>query len=250
MATTKSETTAKATPATKAKTRQDIDFFAENQVKIEGLTKAKALSEAVKCARNIDDNSFVLGGILKRIHENNWYEDYESFGEYVAETFGFKERKARYLMEIYEELTFNRIPWEKVSILGWTKIKMLCKVLAIDNVDEWVEKAGSMSVKELDAVLNAKDDSEEKNTSTENNVKNMTFKLHNEQIDAVNAALSKAKADFGTEYDNVALESVCNNYLGSTQAIDLVALLQAKGLEGALEALEAAYPEADITVAV
>lgn len=250
MATSKTTAAAETKTATKAKTRQDIDFFAENQTKIEGLTKAKALSEAIKCARNIDDNSFVLGGILKRIHENNWYEEYGTFAEYVLENFGFKERKARYLMEIYEELTFNRIPWEKVSVLGWTKIKMLCKILSIDNVDEWVEKASTMSVKELDAVLNAKDeDAEDKNTSTENSVKNMTFKLHSEQIDSVNAALSKAKADFGTEYDNVALESICNSYLGDTQAVDIVALLQGMDLEAACEAMGLAFPDADITVA-
>lgn len=247
-ATTEVEATTKTT---KAKTRADVDFFTESATKIEGLTKTKALSEAIKCSRNVEDNSFILGGILKRIHENNWYEDYESFGEYVFETFGFQERKARYLMEIYSELTFNRIPWDKVSVLGWTKIKMLCKILSIDNVDEWVEKAGSMSVKELEAVLKAeKGDVEDKNTSTENNVKTMSFKLHADQIDAVNAGLAKAKADFGTEYDNVALEAMANAYLGATTDVDIPTMLQNLGLEAAMELVEKAFPEAEITVAV
>lgn len=239
-----------AKPATTTKTRAEVDFFVEATTKIENLTKTKALSEALKCSRNIDDNSFVLGGLLTRIHESNWYDDHESFGDYVSETFGFQERKARYLMEIYNELTFNRIPWDKVKVLGWTKIKMLCKILSVVNVDEWVEKAGTMSVKELEAVLKAEKTGEDKSTATESDTKNMKFSLHNDQIDTVNAALAKAKAEFGTEYDNVALESVCSAYLGNTQAIDLGSKFKDMGVEAVLELVGNVFPDADITVAL
>ena len=124
----------------------------QTATEIEGLTKAKALAEAVKLHTNVDNTYFRLGGILAKILENKWFDDHETFGEYVEETFGFKERKARYLIEIYVELVNQRIPHEKVSILGWTKIKMLAKHLDVNNVDEWVERASSLSVRELEAV--------------------------------------------------------------------------------------------------
>ena len=54
---------------------------------------------------------------------------------------GSQGRKARYLISIYDNLVTKMIPWEKVSHLGWTKLKDLAPVLTPENVDEWVAKA-------------------------------------------------------------------------------------------------------------
>ncbi|MEG1728161.1 MAG: hypothetical protein RR280_01275 [Bacteroidaceae bacterium] len=219
-----SEAETKTTTATETKTaveRTKSDLFMQTATEIEGLTKAKALAEAVKLHTAVDSTYFRLGGILAKILENKWFDDHETFGEYVEETFGFKERKARYLIEIYVELVNQRIPHEKVSILGWTKIKMLAKHLDVNNVDEWVERASNLSVRELEAVLKAQEggegeEGEDKNTETKNSVKKMTFQCHPDQVDAVNAALAHAKAEKDTEFDNVALEHICNSYLSGT----------------------------------
>ncbi|MEG1728729.1 MAG: hypothetical protein RR280_04220 [Bacteroidaceae bacterium] len=257
-ASTATETEVKTTAAktTKTATKQErakVDLFTDTATAVEGMTKGKALAEAVKCAKESDDSLFKLGGLLAKILENKWFDDHETFGDYVFETFGFQERKARYLIEIYVELVNQRIPYEKVAILGWTKIKMLAKLLDINNVDEWVERAGQLSVRELEAVIKAQkggeDEGEEKNTSTENNVKSINFKLHPDQVDSVNSALAKAKAEKDTTFDNVALEHICNTFLGeTTNAFDLVSYLKTLSPEDIVTAVDGAYPDINFQV--
>jgi hypothetical protein len=87
---------------------------------VETLTKTKALNEADRLAENIEVNYFKLGGILKLINDNSWFEGFEAFDDFVEEKYGFASRKARYLISIYENLVTKMIPWEKVSHLGWT----------------------------------------------------------------------------------------------------------------------------------
>jgi hypothetical protein len=122
---------------------------------VEKLTKAKALALAETLTNEVETDTFRLGGILKVINDNSWFEGYESFDSFVFEKFGFQSRKARYLIQIYTELVDKQIPWEKVGPLGWTKIKDLAGagVLTVDNVDEWVAKASALTVLELQAVL-------------------------------------------------------------------------------------------------
>lgn len=227
------------------------DLFNDVAAEIEKLTKGKALQKAVELHKVTDDQNFKLGGILAKILENKWFDDHETFGEYVEETFGFKERKARYLIEIYVELVNQRIPYSKVAVLGWTKIKLLAKVLSVENVDEWVEKASQLSVRELESVL--KQDSsggdEEKNTATKNNVQSMNFKLHPDQVDAVTTALAKAKADKDTEHDNVALEHICNSFLsGAGGEIDFVALFKTMDPLELVTMVDQAHPEINFSV--
>lgn len=253
-----------ATEKTEAKTKQPRvkqveNFIAVTAEQVEKLTKAKALSEAVKLNENIDNNAFRLGGVLKRIHENSWFEEkYPSFADYVENEFGFKLRKAQYLMTIYNELTFQQIPWEKIAHLGWTKVKELAPHLSVDNVDDWALKAKDITVAELKLLLKgAPNEDSTATTKTVSDVKPMTFKLKNDQIDTVQTALAKAKAEVNTEFDNVALENICANYLGNTPltapaptytADNLNELLAQFPIEGVLSALDKAFPTVGINV--
>lgn len=224
---------------------------------IENLTKVKALNLADKLVDDIDNNSFKLGGVLKVIFDNSWFEGYESFGAFVSQKWGFQERKARYLMEIYENLVTKNIPWEKVAALGWSKLKDLAKYLTPENVDEWVAKATPITVVELQALLKgiAPAGDEKKTTSDTSTVK---FKLKNDQLETVQGALSKAKAETQTEFDNVALEMICAGYLGGTVAVsapapapvDPKAVISALGWEKTLEIFGEIWPKIDVSATV
>lgn len=240
------------------KTKAKTDLIATTASEVEGLTKTKALNEASRLAENIEQNYFKLGGVLKVIYENSWFEGFESFGLFVYERFGFQERKAKYLMEIYSELVTKQIPWEKVVHLGWTKLKDLAKVLTAENVDEWIAKAEKVTVVELQAMLKAAAPADaEGSTKTKDDVTTLKFKLKADQLETVNSALNKGKAEVGTEYDNVALEMICAGYLGGSvsaatagSGASLEDQMKAAGWEAVLEKFGELFPDVNLTVEV
>jgi hypothetical protein len=221
---------------------------------VETLTKTKALNEADRLAENIEVNYFKLGGILKLINDNSWFEGFEAFDDFVEEKYGFASRKARYLISIYENLVTKMIPWEKVSHLGWTKLKDLAPVLTPENVDDWVAKAEKLTVKELQAVLKAEaGEGGEKTQKTTEDVIKISFKLKADQADIVTQALAKAKGELHTEFDSVAIENICSGYVGGTSAVakpySLDEVIQATGFEPMLKRVAELFPQFDITVA-
>jgi hypothetical protein len=221
---------------------------------VESLTKTKALNEAERLADNIDTNYFKMGGILKLINDNSWFEGFAAFDDFVFEKYKMKGRKARYLISIYDNLVTKMIPWDKLSHLGWTKIKELAPVITLDTVDSWVEKAEKLSVIELIAVIKAEQPTEggEKTAKTTDEVVKMVFKLKPDQAEIVTQAMSKAKGELHTEFDTVALENICSGYVGGTTDVnkpfDLDAVIDATGFEPLLKRIAEKFPHFDITV--
>lgn len=240
------------TAAQKAKKSGNVilDVAAE----VEGLTKVKALNLADKLVDSIETDYFRLGGVLKVIHENAWFEGHESFSAFVSDKFGFQERKAKYLMEIYDHLVTKMIPWETVAPLGWTKLKDLARHLTVENVDGWVEKAMKLTVTELQAVLKDQEGGEGKAKSVEGSGDVVKFKvnLKTDQNDTVQSALSKAKAEVGTEFDSVALEMICTGYLagsvGTGAPKTLAEQMKEAGWKAALTAFGEQFPDVDLEV--
>lgn len=236
----------------KKKTEKTGNLIVDIAHEVEGLTKTKALNMADALAENIDTNEFKLGGVLKLINDNSWFEGFETFDEFVFEKYGFGGRKARYLVGIYDNLVTKMIPWEKVSGLGWSKLKELAPVINVDNVDEWVAKAEKMTVAELIAVLKAEKGEPAGKIKTTDEFTKVSFKLKADQVEIVQQALSKAKGELHTEHDSVALENVCAGYVGGTtqvnKAFDLDEVINATGFEPLLARIADLFPMWDIVV--
>jgi len=249
------EAKAETTTIGKKKVEKTGNLILDIAHEVELLSKTKALNEADRLADNIDTNEFKLGGILKLINDNSWFEGFESFDDFVFEKYKFQGRKARYLISIYDNLVTKQIPWEKVSHLGWTKIKELAPVITPENVDEWVAKAEKCTVMELLALLKASKPSEEgdKTAKTTDEVVKISFKLKPDQAEIVQQALAKAKGELHTEFDTVALENIAAGYVGGTSAInkpyDLDEVIHATGFEPLLKRVAELFPAYDITVA-
>lgn len=249
------ETVVETAVVTKGKKKTTSgNLIADVAQEVENLNKQKALNLAAQLAEQIDTNYFKLGGVLKLIFDQSWFEGAESFDVFVYERFGMKSRKARYLMDIYTELVTKNIPWEKVAHLGWTKLKDLAKVLTAENIDEWVAKAEIATVIELQAMLKATAPADgSAPPTTVDDVKTMKFKLKADQVETVQEALNKAKAEAGTEFDNVALEMICTGFLGgsvevATKEVDLKALFAQVGWETVLMTFGEVFPEINIDV--
>lgn len=188
-----------------------------------------------------DKNRFKLGGVLSVIFNKELYKP-QTFNDFVEETYGIDWRSARYLIEVYKAIVNSKMSWEKAKEIGWTKIMKIGKVLTADNADNWIALASTNTVKQLEKIIKNStkplltdgSEGEDKPTTSK------TFKLHDGQIEVVLAALEKAKNVSGTEVDSVALEYVCNDFLGSYTPAQL---LQAIGFDQAMEAMKAAYPD-------
>lgn len=234
------------------KSKQSTDLIVQTAHEIENLTKTKALHLADNLAENSDMNDFRLGGVLQLILNHSWFDGYESFAAYVYEKFGFQERKARYLIQIYNDLVSKQIPWEKISHLGWTKIKDLSGLITLENVDEWVMKAEPLTVAELQALIKG-NTAEGTNKSVSTKSDNFPWKvnLKEDQLDAVQKAIAKAKGELHTEYDSVALENISLWYLGeSTKAapLSLAEMAKKMGFKTVMAELGEVFPEYDIEV--
>lgn len=223
------------------------DVFIQIGNEIENLTKTKALNEATRLSEDIDRNAFRLGGVLNAIYKNTWFDGYETFGEFVSSRFGFQERKAKYLIEIYTNLVDKQIPWELVGCLGWTKLKTLARHLTAENAEEWVEKAKKLTVLEIEALLKGATGSESDGKVVSDIVK-LSFKIKNDQAEVINAALAKARADLGTEFDTVALEGMATAYLAGGAIPPLEDQFKQMGWEEAIKRYAEAFPDVDLTV--
>lgn len=237
----------------KGKNKGTGDLVADVAAKVEGLTKEKLRARADELADDIEANYFELGGVLKKIMENGWFEGYDSFQTFVFERYGFQKRKAEYLMGLYDHLVTKFIPWEKVSHLGWTKVALLASVLTLDNLDEWVAKAEALSVVQLVAALKAKPEGGGDGT-TSDEVVTLKFKFHKDQAETAQHAIAKAKGEFQTEYDTVAAESIFAGYLAGqfgaapSTAGDLKGMMKDAGWEAVLGAFDELFPEINLAV--
>lgn len=239
----------------KKKTEKTGNLILDIAKEVESMSKQKALNEAAKLAENIEVEYFRLGGVLKLISENSWFEGFEDFGKFVFENFGFQYRKAQYLITIYTNLVTKQIPWDKVSHLGWTKLKDLAPIITPENVDEWAAKAEKCTVLELQALLKASQGPEGEATpaaKVTDEFTKVTLKFKPDQLDTYNQAIAKGKGELKTEFDAVVVENILGGYLGGNSGIaqkfDLDQVIKDTGFEPLLTRVAELFPEYDIEV--
>jgi|WetSurSiteA1Bulk_404760.scaffolds.fasta_scaffold18177_2 hypothetical protein len=251
--------------AKKKVTEEEVDLLLETAHSIETLSKDKALAMATHLVEERGFGDFRLGGLLTVINQNGWWEPYESYKAYLG-AHGIQYRKACYLSDIYTKLVEAQIPWSAVKDVGWTKLKEMVRIpLTPDNVEEWAEKAQSMTVVQLlDAIKKAKGLSSITGTESSTSLSTMTFKVHEDQKDTIRQALDKIREEMPTEHDAVALEALAIAYMGGEveiktvatdpvsvpEVVSLAALLKKEGYEAVLSAWEEAFPELDLTLSM
>lgn len=235
------------------------DLIVQVAFEVENLTDKKAFELVPTLQNNIDHDFFKLGGVLAKIQADGWYMErgYENFRGFVEAESGLEYRKALYFIGIYNNLVQSGVKWEQVKHLGWTKLKELAAILTPENVEEWAGLAENMTVLQLQAYIKeqkAKVTPAADGPTTDDDAKKvttMTFKLHTDQKATVREALDKCKAETGTEFDSVALEHICLDYLSGDSALKkmptLAQLMKGKSAEEVLEAFSTVFPNVEIT---
>jgi len=225
---------------------------------VEGLDKEAAFAAIHPLLESVDATYIRLGGILTVIRDHAWWheEGYPTFKELLEGKIGLKYRKAMYLVQIYEDLINSGVTWGEVKSLGWCKLKEISPVITKDNVEEWVAKAQNLTVLQLREVVSkfkaqvlestpVSPDTLSTTTTT------LSIKCHEDQKSTIKQAIDKAKGEAHTEYDAVALEAVCINYLTGgkvTKPKSLKAVLEKYQPEEVLEAFGELWPDIEVTV--
>ncbi len=240
------------------KKAQKTDVFIQLVQETSAASAEEAIAEVTALLNAADENYFRLGGFLSTIQINKHYKaaGFEGFNEFVETVYGMKRRKAEYLIQIYDKLIDSGVPWSKVKDVPWTKLRELASILTLKNADEWVQTALTSTVLQLqEAIKKAKagtlptsgitPDSEPSKVTTFN------VKVHADQKLRIEEAIKKARAEAATDYDGVALEAICLNYLAGgnvTKPVSLKSVLEQHTAEEILAELEGVFPDASITV--
>ncbi|MBS7812318.1 hypothetical protein [Roseococcus pinisoli] len=234
-----------------AKIVKKVETLSQDQVK----ARLSALPE--------DDGflEFEQGGLLKRVLENNWFPEwgFDDFGAYVEATFDFRKRKAYYLIGIYSGVISAGLSADQVKAFGWTKLRILLMpdnpLLTAENVDDWLEKAQSMSKDELAKQIQAQKALGGPSDPTPTD--NVKFKLQGDQISTVKSAIEKAMSVSGSESPSAAFEFICLEYLGKptpppvagpVTADGFIETMKTFGWEKTLEAFDKVFPDIGLTV--
>ena len=265
--------TAPVAPATKPKsgkkkpgTAVSTDVAKHGEVIVEGDDVISDISNLVENLNEADARAMVgalqegaeftfvrMGAVLSVIQAKSWFEPHASFKDYVEAEHGIAYRRAMYWIGIYNGLVESEVPWKKVAHLGWSKLAKIVPILTKANVETWVTRAEANTVLQLEEMVKAEQSKLKLGTSAEGGepktVTTMTFKVHNDQKVTVEAALKKAKDVSGTDIGTVALEFICLDYLGgNAKGQPLSDTLKDVGIEKAVEAFNAAFPDSQLSM--
>lgn len=187
------------------------------------VEKLESEGDAVKyiasLKEDVDFNFFKIGGALAAMQAKGWTGEYPDLWAFVEATIGIKARKARYLIAIYHALIGCGATWAEAKPVGWSKLALLASILAPENYKALFEQAASSTwatveqmVRDYKAHLaNTGGEAPAEGESTP--IKALTFKVHEDQLEVIRAAIDKAKEEGETDYDGQALELISVSYL-------------------------------------
>ena len=194
-----------------------------------------------------DFNFFKMGGMLAEMLTRGWMGEYDDFGAMVEGEFGFKNRKALYLISIYHAIVSCGASWDEVKVIGWSKLGILATSLTPDNYKEWFAKVVDVNFATTRELVQQKDGDTgappADATAESTPKKTLKFVVHEDQIENIQAALKKAKIAGNTEFDGPALDWICIDYLAGgdiSQAIAQAAAPEAEADTSPQERIDAA----------
>jgi hypothetical protein len=202
----------------------DDDPINKYAYRIENLKSRGEVEEVIRDLMDDEGaNVFKIGGALAKIQANeSWWKEsgYDTFKQYIETVCGISYRKGMYNIELYKRTLELKVSWSDFGGIGWTKVMAVLPVVTAENIGEWVEKAGAMNVLSLrEYVKKVLEVPHEPGAPVaQSNVKAVTFKLHEDQKEIVDAAISKAKTEGNTEVASVALELIAQSYMGGSVA--------------------------------
>jgi hypothetical protein len=113
-------------------------------------TMVSKLGDALRRAEDISYHA--LGGFLHVVYRQQYFMDlnFDSFEDYCKERIGFSQRKALYLISIWEKFEKElKVPRHEYEGIEWSKLKEIVPVVNKENVNRWLSIARANTVEEL-----------------------------------------------------------------------------------------------------
>ena len=170
--------------------------------------------------------------VAKDLHTVNrddlWQKwGFKTFGEYCESELDFSRRKAEMLIATYDKFAVRMLKArpdapEIIEELGWTKAYTVTPIVTDDgkNLDEWVDRAGNCTVRELTGAVKEALPSDDKGKGGDGGEKfqRKAFSLAPAQNENVNAALELAKGIADSNKPGHLLDLICTEFLSTHDA--------------------------------
>ena len=170
-------------------------------------------AEILRLTREIDTRYRRLGALLKEMRDKELWRalGFASFEEFVRVELGFRERKARYLIETAEGFERAGITEEEAATVQSSKAAIIAPVLTAASKDQWLELARTMPARDLArAVAKAQG-----RAVSDEAMHVLSFGLFTEQEATVQQALALAGQAGGTDSRGAQLVIVCQEFIGA-----------------------------------
>ena len=180
----------------------------------QALNTEQEIREAVITEKKLIDGAFIrLARHLAEINQKELYIvwGFSSFEEYVKNELEYGYRKADYLVSIWNKMKHLHIPVERLEAVGWTKAVELARVITPDDAEIWMERAETMSYRDL--VEEVKKVIDHTYEDTRPTFFIMKIRFDSADMSAVNDALAEAKSIYETEDTAMALSVICGDWL-------------------------------------
>lgn len=175
------------------------------------------LSTLRDTAADVTNKYYWLGYCLSLVRQRGSHRawGYQKFNEFVNAEMGFKERKARHLMEIWrwvEEVVSKQSPeiQKRVAELPWTKNRVLATVSDESNLENWLEEAEKTPQDVL--TMKAQVARRQQIEATNNTPVFLRFQVFPEQQENIEAALELAARLTDSESRGYLLDVICLTY--------------------------------------
>lgn len=179
--------------------QQDREALAITQIpnSLPPEERKKCLRDTLTRAKVMEDRlGLVLGELLYEVGKEEYYVEwgYEDFSAYVEEELGFKYRKAKYLVKIYEKFVIDLgLPIDELKGLEWTKAREILPIINLENRDQVLGDIKGMSHSQVRAYVKGhKEDPDP-------GYRRMSLTFNDEQYQTFERALEHAQRVFEFE---------------------------------------------------
>lgn len=246
---TDENTTTLLKPKAKLKPKlKEGDNLNDTFVTIENMNEDEVLHWLPEYMKQISAHYLKIGGMLAAAQANKWFGGYETLQDFLVQGLGIHYRKGMHLIKCYNTLMECKVDSEDAEELGWTKLRILSRIMTTENAGYWVAIGKKMKTVDLDlevskcqAEAKAKPDTD----PISSNIVSLNFKVHTDQRESIVMALADIREKMKTPYDSVALYNLSLAYLGGQVAVEPVGMPAEPGADD-LKGLMAKFSYLDV----
>lgn len=206
-------------------------------VGIDDCEHSDVRKEILALCNKTEENYWALGELLYRVYSESLYQawGYKTYRDYAEQEMGYSVRTAQTHIQIQEWLSKmpkNIQKW--IQSLGYTRARILIRVVTIENASEWKAAVEGKTVAEIEKLLKGAKETDDgdgddgggsgggsgSGGSSSDKPFRMSFSLFQAQKQNVETAIAKAKEMANSEKEGHALDLICTEFLSTNAGVD------------------------------